>query len=67
MGCVEGQPQEKKEQTKKELGFSEKSPRGTRRELLHANVSPSMLISCAAPGFVSHKRDSRCAPGFPGP
>lgn len=46
MGCVEGQSQAKESQTKKGPGFSEKNPRPPiGRELLHANVSPSMLIS----------------------
>lgn len=45
-GCVEGQLQEKKPQTKKGLGFSEKTTGAlTGREPLHANISPSMLIS----------------------
>lgn len=45
-GCVEGQLQERKPQTKKGLGFSEKTTGAlTGREPLHANISPSMLIS----------------------
>lgn len=41
MGCTEGQPQEKKEQTKKGPRFSEKSTRGTSQQGYYMQMSPS--------------------------
>ena len=56
-GCVEGQLQEKKPQTKKGLGFSEKTTGAlTGREPLHANISPSMLISRQPGALCRHDR-----------
>lgn len=62
VGCVEGQPQEKKDQ-RKGLAFLKRilgAPTG--REPLHANVCPLHANQPAALGFVSYKRNSRCAP-----
>lgn len=64
VGCAEGQPQEKKDQTKKRLGFPEETTRGPswagastcERPPTHANQP-------AARGCVSYKGNSRCAPG----
>lgn len=41
MGCTEGQPQEKEEQTKKGPRFSEKSTRGTSQQGYYMQMSPS--------------------------
>lgn len=60
-GCVEGQLQEK-HQTKKGLGFSEKTTLGSDwAGAITCKYLPIHANQPAARGFVSYKRNSSCA------